>query len=116
MDPMHGWINGLLTFQRTTEPIIRDLQARVTHIEEAIGPAESRVRGLGARLRVLEERLEPPGAGAGAGAAPSLLQRLVSRLPPPPSRIPAPGGAAAAAAPRRIDGGIRRRRTRRRHH
>ena len=67
MDPMHGWINGLLTFQRTTEPIIRDLQARVTRIEDVIGPAEERVRGLGARLRVLEERLSaPPGAAAAA--------------------------------------------------
>ena len=90
MDPMHGWINGLLTFQRTTEPIIRDLQARVTRIEDVIGPAEERVRGLGARLRVLEERLPAPPGGAAA--------------------------AAAAPAPLRIDGGIRRRRTRRRRH
>ena len=86
---MVQWINILQRENRATEAKVTTLEGRVEAIERLLGPADERVRGLGARLRVLEERLPAPPGGAAA--------------------------AAAAAAPRRIDGGIRRRRTRRRH-
>jgi len=86
-DHMNHWINVLQRENRATEAKVTTLEGRVEAIERLLGPADERVRGLGARLRVLEERLPAP-----------------------------PGGAGAAAAPRRVDGGVRRRRTQRRHY